>query len=380
MRLAIIRQRYNPFGGAERFVERAVEALARQGTEVTVIAREWTAPPASGVRILACSPPYTGRRSRDASFARAACAAAATGGFDLVQSHERLACCDVYRAGDGVHRQWLRHRARQQGVLGRLATALNPYHRYVLAAERAMFEGERLRAVICNSRMVRDDVLAHFRIDPSKLHVVYNGIDRTRFSPEAARAAAGPVRARLGVPADAPVVLFVGSGFERKGVDRLLRAFAASDTVGARLVVVGADKGLEAARRSAARLGLAERVIFTGGEREVLGFYGLADLFVLPTLYDPMPNAAIEALACGVPVVTTTQCGAAELVRAGENGYVCDALDEGALSAAITAGLRTLVTPAARQAAVDAVADLSIDAMAARLVALYASLLGARAA
>ena len=89
---------------------------------------------------------------RDWSFARAARAAWRREGFDLVQSHERIAGCDVYRAGDGVHRRWLELRARTARWVERLGILVNPYHRYVCRAERRMFEHPRLRAVICNSR------------------------------------------------------------------------------------------------------------------------------------------------------------------------------------------------------------------------------------
>ena len=109
LKLAIVRQRYNPFGGAERFIARALPALERAGAEVTLIARRaegWGAR-----RVLCVDPFYIGKVWRDWSFARAARAAWRRTGFDLVQSHERIPGCDVYRAGDGVHRRWLELRA-----------------------------------------------------------------------------------------------------------------------------------------------------------------------------------------------------------------------------------------------------------------------------
>lgn len=381
--IAIIRQRYNPFGGAERFVERAVDALARDGTRVTVIARAWktaardprsTTDP-EGPRILTCDPPYVGRWWRDSSFARAACAAARRERFDLVQSHERLDCCDVFRAGDGVHRQWLALRTRLQRPVARALTAANPYHRYVLDAERRMFEGSRLRAVICNSEMVRSDVLRHYRINPAKLHVIYNGVDLERFSPVSVASARESRRRELGFAPDEPVFLHVGGGFERKGVDRLLRAFARAAIPGARLVIVGRDKSLPRMKALATSLGIAGRTHFAGGQHVVEPWYGLADVFVLPTLYDPFPNAALEALACGLPIVTSRQCGAAELVSEAENGFVCDALDEPALTDRLSRAATELRTPAAAQAARASVEHLSLAAMSARLVALYRSLL-----
>ena len=85
-------------------------------------------------------------------------------------------------------------------------------------------------------------------------------------------------------------------------------------------------------RAAAARLGIADRVHFPGPQTDVKPFYGAADCFALPTLYDPFPNAALEALASGLPIIVSRQCGAAELVREGFNGFVVDALDVDALA------------------------------------------------
>ena len=103
MKVAIVRQRYNPYGGAERIVARAVPALERAGVEVALISRKadgW-----GSRRFLPVNPFYAGNLWRDWSFARAARKAWRREGFDVVQSNERIPGCDVYRAGDGVHRR-----------------------------------------------------------------------------------------------------------------------------------------------------------------------------------------------------------------------------------------------------------------------------------
>ncbi|MFN0306258.1 MAG: glycosyltransferase family 4 protein [Burkholderiales bacterium] len=383
MRLAIVRQRYNPYGGAERFVERALAALARQGASVTVISRQWADAPggaASGegpapvTEWIRCDPFHIGRRWRDASFARSVCRELASHPFDLVQAHERIACCDLYRAGDGVHKQWLANRARTLTRVDRMIQWLSPYHRYVLGAERRLFASPRLRAVICNSHMVRNEIQRHFRIDEAKLHVVYSGVDLDRFHPGLRSNLGVHQRQALGIESDAFVYVFVGSGFERKGVGRLLHAFQRAG-VGppARVIVVGKDKEEPSMRKLAHRLGIASRVHFAGGQEDVRGYYAAANCFVLPTLYDPLPNAALEALACGLPIITTTQCGAAELIEGGNTGYVCDALDLEALARALR-DVQSLPAKATCDAARQAVEGLTLDAMAAKMVTLYEQL------
>lgn len=378
MKIAIIRQRYNPFGGAERFVERALGALAGEGAEVTLITRNWDGAPREGFRQITCDPSYSrllgGRAARDRSFAAAAQAEMARGGFDITQSHERIPGCMIFRAGDGVHAAWLDHRARILGPVQRVTQRWSPYHRYVLAAERAMFAHPALRAVICNSQMVADEVVRYYGVSRDKLQVIYNGVDTDAFHPGLAGEHRWATRSAAGIPNDVPVLLFVGSGFERKGVPQLLRAAARMQRADARIVIVGADRKLKAMQQLSEGLGLSRRVLFTGPLKDVRPWYGAADGFVLPTLYDPCPNAVLEAFACGLPVVTSTTCGAQEWVRSGENGWVVDAVDINALAGRLD-GLAGLAGNASARAAARAVAEpLTLPAMADRLLALYRTL------
>jgi len=367
-RIALVRQRYNPFGGAERFLERARTALERNGAEVTLITREWTG---DARRVLRVNPPYVGSLWRDAGFARAARAAWQRAGFDLVQSHERIAGCDLYRAGDGVHRQWLELRLERMSAFERSKVRANPYHRYVCKAERRLFEHPRLRAVICNSRMVREDVLRHFRVEPAKLHVIYNGVDFEHFHPRHRTALRAEARKAFGCAPQDVLFAFVGSGFERKGLATAIEALARSGDARLRLAVAGRDRDAARFAAQAAAAGVGDRVRLAGGLDDVRPLYAAADCFILPTLYDPFPNAALEALAMGVPVIVSRRCGAAELVRPGENGWICEPHD--------AAGLADLIATAAASAGKQGMADAArataegfgIDAMAAKLTALY---------
>jgi UDP-glucose:(heptosyl)LPS alpha-1,3-glucosyltransferase len=376
IRLAIVRQRYNPFGGAERFVATALEALAGDDLDLslTLLTRRWTDNP-QGHRTIECNPPYVGRLARDYTFARSVRKVMDREKFDLVQSHERIAGCDIFRAGDGVHAAWLEHRNRQLGWRGRLASSLSPWHQYTLAAERKMFADPRLRAVICISELVRNDIQRFYGVSSDKLHVIYNGIDLERYHPGLSEQYRETIRAQYGIPATAPLFVYVGSGFERKGVRFLLQALAIGKVKDSHLLVVGSDKKLSAYRRQAVELGIANRAIFTGGVQDVRPYYAAADAFVLPTLYEPLSNAVLEALACGLPCAVSRQCGAAELIRQGVSGYVCDAFAVEELSANLDALAAARQNPSMRQAARQAVADLGVATMSRRLVGLYRGLL-----
>jgi len=371
MRLALIRAKYDPFGGAERFVETAAAALAGQGVDLTILTRTWPDNARDGVKHHIIDPPYLNSTARDRGFAKAVCAYLQTEKFDLVQSHERLACCDVYRAGDGVHAEWIAQRQRVVGGLKRLEISLSPHHRYLLRAERELFTSNRLRAVICNSAMVRNEIQRHFGTDAGKLHVIYSGVDAVKFHPGLADEFHAPTRAQLGIPTDARVALFVGSGFERKGAGAFIDVVAGIN--GLHGILVGKDKRLNATRQSAAAAGCAGRIHFTGGVTDVRPYYAAADVLILPTLYDPFPNVCLEAMACGLPVITSTKSGAAELIRDGDNGFVTDALDIAAIRAAV---FEVLDKPSMRAAARETVLPYSPESMASQYLALYRRLLG----
>lgn len=364
MKIALVRQRYTPYGGAERFVARALESFAAQGVAVDIIARRWTA--TTGVAGRRVDPFYLGRTWRDWSFARAVQRIIAAGEYDLVQSHERIPGCHVYRAGDGVHATWLELRGA--------CAQLSLWHRYTLAAEAALFRHPNLRAVICNSTMVRDDIARRFRVAAEKLHVITNGVDLEQFHPRLREAHRRALRQKLGAGETAKVVLFVGSGYARKGLPTLLEAFATLPMPQTELWVVGRDRAEAALQRRARALGLSARVRFFGAQEDVRPFYGAADLFALPTVYDPFPNAVLEALACGLPVITTTTCGAAERVGA-THGAVIRAGDVAALGERLTALLAPGVAESMREAARESVADLDLESMTRRLLGLYAELL-----
>ena len=372
MRLALIRQRYTPYGGAERFIESALAALLERNVAVTLYTRAWPETDLQLMEPIVVDPFHIGRLWRDWGFAHAACRALARGDADLVQSHERLLCCDIFRAGDGVHAVWLEEKNRDAGALARLATAVSPYHRYVRWIERRMFARPSLYAVICNSQMVKDEIAARFGVPEQKLHVIYNAVDSVAYSP-ALREQRNAVRNALGIAEDTVVFLLVGSGYERKGVATAIAALA--QVPDAHLLVVGREKDIAAYQHGAQSAGVAQRVTFAGPQADAKPYFGAADAFVLPTRYDPLPNAALEAMACGLPVVTSAKSGVAEIVERHDAGFVCDSRDD----AALAAHMRALMDAAERARlganARQAVEPLTSDAMTLSLVLLYKSLL-----
>jgi UDP-glucose:(heptosyl)LPS alpha-1,3-glucosyltransferase len=202
--------------------------------------------------------------------------------------------------------------------------------------------------------------------------VIYSGVDTQAFNPSL-KSHRKVVRQQLNIAEDACVYLFVGSGFVRKGVEALLKAFK-SQAETSHLVIVGKDKKQQQFVKMSEALNVQNRVHFMGAQSDVKPYYGMADVFVLPTIYDPFPNVCLEAMAAGLPIITSTKCGAAEFVKSGENGYVCDALDDDALAV----HMRSLVElDVAKQAGLNArevIEPYNLEKMSENLVALYQSL------
>jgi UDP-glucose:(heptosyl)LPS alpha-1,3-glucosyltransferase len=361
MKIALLRQRVTALGGAETTLSYLVRGMIAAGHEVSVYGTEGAAaaqaalgPGIAYVRV----PVWGGKTLRFLSYALNARRLLQDAGPQVVFSLERVPGFQVFRAGDGCHREFLSRRAPYLSPLARAAQRLSLFHRVMLRFERRLFRDPGLRRVIANSRQVREEIIRLYGLDPTRLRVIANGLDRQRFHPLDPGAAAA-LRQRLGAPADGPVVLFAGSGFERKGLTYLLQAFGSLTDKASHLWVVG--KGHTAPYlRAAARLGVADRVKFWGPVTETAPFYQAATVLALPTLYDPCSNVVLEAMACGTPAVTTAANGAAEFITVGENGVIIPQPDDIAgLAQALAAFLTRGRDPQVRQAAAQAVAALS---------------------
>lgn len=366
IRLAVVRQRYHAFASGERFVARALSALKAKGTlDITLIARRWDDD--AGWRTRRIDPFSLTPVGRDRSFAHAA--AAVFHEYDLVQSHDRIPGATIFRAGEGVHASLLEQSRRVHGARGTLSRRLSGYDSYLLEAEAQMFAHAALKCVMCNSRIVADDIVRRFGVGESRIALIHNGVDPALYNPGLVRHRAG-WRQQQGIPAEAPLLAFVGTGFLRRGVRTALAAIVPFPEI--HLAIVGSDRHVERYARHAERLRVAERVRFLGVLPNVRPLYGAADAFILPSLYDAFPHACAEAFASGLPVFTSPNCGAAEWVRQGENGWVLDALDVEGYRAALGDWLqRRAEWPAMREAAHKAAAPYTLDRMIGELTALY---------
>jgi UDP-glucose:(heptosyl)LPS alpha-1,3-glucosyltransferase len=260
---------------------------------------------------------------------------------DLVFSLERVWRCDVYRAGDGIHRSWLRRREAASSTLQKLRRRLGRSHRDTLELEQSLFCGGAGR-VIANSEMVKREAQDFYDYPAERIDLVRNGVPLAQFQREAQ--VRGQRRQSLGLAEDDVAVLFVGSGWERKG---LRYAVAAVESLGNpfRLFIAGRD---------AKPPRFSQSVRALGAVRDLPALYAAADIFLLPTLYDPFSNACLEALASGLPVITTRANGFSEII---ENSFHGSIVDPPWDLAQLRAALRFWAHPQRRELALPAILE-----------------------
>ena len=231
---------------------------------------------------------------------------------DALLSLERIWRCDVYRAGDGVHRAWLERRKEFAGPLQKLSRLFNRKHSGTLVLEESLFAKGGAKRVIANSRMVQNEIVQWYGYPADRIDVVYNGFPLA--GAERDRLDRAKTRESLQLGEEEIAVLFAGSGWERKGLRFAIDAVEAQDK---RFRLLVAGRGEQRKFRSS-------RVQFLGVVREMPSLYHAADIFLLPTLYDPFSNACLEALATGRPVITTRANGFSEIIENGRHGTILE--------------------------------------------------------
>jgi len=321
MKIAIIRKKYVFHGGAEGFSQNFIKQLTIAGHEVHLYAMQWEGNPLPKNLFFHKVPSLAFNSFiRDLSFSISSFIMLRKKRkyFDIIQSHDKTLYQDTYRAGDGCHIAWLRQRWQLKDAIGRLSMILNPYHWLILYMERMIFKGHRFKKIIAISELVKKSIIENYNVEESFIEVIYNGVDLQRFRPENKDIYRKEIRKAYSIDEDAFTVFFAGSGFERKGLEFL---FKAAELVPNQLTLLIAGKGSEHRYK---RMIKRQRVIFCGPQKDIHKYYAASDAFIFPAIYEPFGNVHLEALASGLPVITTRQSGAAEIIEEGKQGFVIE--------------------------------------------------------
>ena len=334
MRIAFLIERLDPArGGAETYVSDFTARLAREGHDVHVFSRAGSVNPA-GVTLHPVAVRGVGRGQRTLSFGRSVERMLATERFDVVQGTTWTWTQDVFQPHNGVYRAMLKARLRTRRGMGalceRVGQALGPKQRVFRRIEREQYVRRPAGVFVALSRMVHQDMENCYGLAAEKIELVYNGVDTERFHPRNREAHRAEVRRRHGIGAEETVFLIVAQDFERKGVRETVECVTGKFPA-CRLVVVG--KGRVEKLRALAESRAPGRVVFTGAVADTVPYYAATDAFVLPTNYDPCSLVVLEALAAGLPVITSTMNGAGELMTHGREGWILGTPGDGGFAA-----------------------------------------------
>jgi len=331
MKIALAHKRLEFRGGTERVLYRTAEGLRDRGHEVHLFCQQFRIPVPHGIwghRVPGLSRP---RSARAFTFAIFAPKMIAKHNCDVVMSFDRIFTQDIFRSGGGPRKLLLEKMKNHGGIFRKLWYSISLYHRLVVSIENLQVrDGGRIIAV-CDQ--TKREFIEVYGIPEERIVVIHNGVDARRFNPQRRLHEGKKLRAELKIPGDAPVVLFVGTGFRRKGLHRLLDLWDRRELPGVYLLVVGNDSRLSSYRNQWSR---RKEVVFVGPQEKVEEYYACADLLVLPAIQEAFGNVVLEALSSGLPVVTVAGVGAMDHVNGAlSEGILCNPDDPAELKAKI---------------------------------------------
>ena len=317
MKIAIIRRKFTAFGGAENFILRASSGLSQLGINFFIISELWKRNSHNSKNIHWIEAKSHGffRFTKFIRFQKSVRKIIALNNFDLIQSHERLTGVDIYRLGDGIHAAWIDRLKEISPWYKKAWLSIDPYHQKIIRIEKEMSEDENL-FYVANSDLVKKELYKYYKVPESRIKVIENGIDTGSFHP-ASPSKKEASKKQLALNPKFPVVLFVGSGFERKGAFEIVEAIKLLPKFQA--IIVGQDKKIDQLRV----LAHGHNILVTGPQDNIQKYLDAADIFCLPSLYDSLPNAALEALCCGLPIVLTKDVGLAPHIVKNLAGVIC---------------------------------------------------------
>ena len=347
-------------GGCETYITDLARRLARDGHTVSLFASHWDADalPAA-TNFYRVEPPAGPRWLRPWRFANTCLAALRVVKPDVSIGFDKTFGQDVLYPQGGLHAATAEHNLLKYSgsltrSLARIGKMLDPAHWSYSRLERRQYFGPDRPTILVNSEMVRSHFEQYYGVIPGQVRVLHSAIDPLRFVAEDRPKRRAEERDRWGVVPDATVALFIATNYRLKGLAPLLRALPfVPRTRDFRLVVIG-HPNVEPYRRLAQQLGEEDRTLFLGFRKDPKEAYFAADLLVHPTFYDPCSLVALEALACGLPVVTTRYNGAAELLDEASGAVIHDPHNARDLGSAIARFLDPAIRSAGATAAREA--------------------------
>jgi len=312
MNLAFVHRRFDNMGGTERDLLGLTRQLAGFGHEVHLYCGEFRVTPDPNLHVHKVPYLRLGGTAKLLSFAYFGPKMAYKGQHDLVISFGRVLRQDITRCGGGSYRVLLNRLDKVRSPYKKLTKWLN--NRLALQIEKIQYQKNHYRKIIAISQVVKNELMETYHIPTNDIEVIYDGIDLELFHPRNRQTSLAEIRTTHQISQEKIVLLFVGRGFSRKGLKNLLSVMPKMDDR-FHLLVVGGDNHLESYRDLCNDLNIGSKVTFAGSRTEIHKYYGASDLFILPSFQEAFGNVILEAMASGLPVITTLRAGASEVIQ-----------------------------------------------------------------
>jgi UDP-glucose:(heptosyl)LPS alpha-1,3-glucosyltransferase len=328
--IAILLDKFLPSRGGERYFSFLAEELARQGHDVHVFASKVEADEGMPYQVHIVPVADFPRSARMISYMLFSARMVKRYGFDVIHGLGQSLAVNVLNPHGGVERAYLKQEFASISSTWYywyrwLRRYLSLRHYLELWMQKRLYTGASVKQVIAISKMVKQDIISHFGFPAEKIAVVFNTVDLDLFHPSIRDTYRSAKRKELGLDDGTILLLFAGNNYRLKGLEPLLHAVAILKgkfpALSLRLVVLGRGQ-IWLYRRKAKRLAVAESVLFLGPVPGMEAYYAASDIYVHPTFYDSCSLTVLEALACGLPVVTTRFNGASDAILSDEGGKV----------------------------------------------------------
>lgn len=329
-KIALAMEKFSHYaGGAESYAVSLAAFLIENGWEVHLFGETWDGEPEAAVFHKITIPKYLPAWLKMVLFALNHKKAVKNQDFDVIMGFGNTLYMNVYQSHGGVH--WLStkmkvcsEKSKIKRAIKRLIIILSLKQWMRAWIESAPFRLDPRPRIVAISQMIKKDMESFFRVKGTEIEVVYNGVDTSRYNQNLRYELRGPLRKQLGIKEDEVVFLFISYDLKKKGIELLVEAASQLKKTGNanfKVMVIGGlpYTGLS---RQIKVLNVEDKIFFTGPVRSTDEYYANSDVFVLPTYYDACSLVVIEAMACGLPSITTKANGAAGIITDGKDGYI----------------------------------------------------------
>lgn len=308
---------YFPFGGLQRDFLRIAQECVSRGHTVDVYTMKWEGDkePSLNIHILSVSGMQNHTRAKQ--FAAEIAKETKRVNYDAIVGFNKMPGLDFYYAADTCFQAKAR---LKHGAWYRLT----PRYRHLMNFERAVFDKNASTHILLIAAAQQAEFSHFYGTSSERVHLLPPGISKNNITSSDALIIRQEMREHFQMGADDFLVLLVGSGFKTKGLDRALEGLASLPRElknRTRLFVIGQDHA-KSFLKQAAKLRISNQVTFLGGRKDVPRFLRAADLLVHPAYNENTGTVLLEAIAAGLPVLTTDVCGYAHYIEEANAGSV----------------------------------------------------------